>query len=73
MNKAIEHIDKHKVFVEEHQTEMVPIAEVYIALQLSFDNQITDVMSMLQDQILTLSEDLGEVPEELDIDKLELE
>jgi hypothetical protein len=30
-------------------------------------------MSMLQDQILTLSEDLEEVPEELDIDKLELE
>jgi hypothetical protein len=62
MQKALDHLEEHKVFVESLQTFMVPAAEAYKAVELSVDQQLQDTLTLLQEQLGGLTEDL-ETPE----------
>ena len=67
MQKAIDHLEKHKVFIEALQTNMIPLSEAYKAIELSFDNQIAEVMETLQEQLGGVVGDLKDItPEEND-------
>jgi hypothetical protein len=48
MQVAIDHLEKHKVFIEALQTDMIPLSEAYRALELAIDNQIAETLEALQ-------------------------
>lgn len=51
MQKAIDHLEKHKVFIDTLQTDMIPLSEAYRALELAIDNQIAETLEALQGQL----------------------
>lgn len=65
MQKALDHLEKHKVFIDTLGTDMIPLSEAYKAVELSIDEQIQDTLSLLQEQLGGLTEDLT-TPEEND-------
>jgi hypothetical protein len=65
MQKALDHLEKHKVFIETLGTDMIPLSEAYKAVELSIDEQLQDTLSLLQEQLGGLTEEL-EIPEEND-------
>tara|TARA_R110000868_G_scaffold1452_3_gene11388 strand:- start:1411 stop:1608 length:198 start_codon:yes stop_codon:yes gene_type:complete len=58
MQKALDHLEKHKVFIETLGTDMIPLSEAYKAVELSIDEQIQDTLSLLQEQLGGLTGDL---------------
>lgn len=48
MQEAIDHLEKHKVFIDTLQTDMIPLSEAYRALELAIDNQIAETLEALQ-------------------------
>jgi hypothetical protein len=67
MQKAIDHLEKHKVFIDALHTDMIPLSEAYRAVELSIDNQLQETISLLQEQLGGLVEDLQDItPEEND-------
>jgi len=65
MQKAIDHLEKHKIFIDALHTDMIPLSEAYRAVELSVDQQIQETLNTLQVQLGGLVEDL-ETPEEND-------
>jgi hypothetical protein len=69
MQKALDHLEEHKVYIEALNTHMVPLSEAYKAIQLSVDQQLTDVTTMLEDSLGKLGIDLSEIQNELENDQ----
>ena len=65
MQQAIDHLEKHKIFIDALHTDMIPLSEAYRAVELSVDQQIQETLNTLQVQLGGLVEDL-ETPEEND-------
>lgn len=65
MQEALDHLEKHKVFIDTLGTDMIPLSEAYKAVELSMNQQLQDTLSLLQEQIGGLTEDL-QTPEEDD-------
>jgi hypothetical protein len=67
MQKALDHLEKHKVFIEALGTDMIPLSEAYKAVEKSIDSQLAEVMETLQAQLGGLVEDLQDItPEDND-------
>lgn len=58
MQKALDHLEKHKVFVDTLETDMIPLSEAYKAVELSIDQQLQDTINLLQEQLGGLAGDL---------------
>ena len=69
MQKALDHLEEHKVYIEALSTHMVPLSEAYKAIQLSVDRQLTNVTAMLSDSLLKLGLDINEIQDELENDQ----
>jgi len=65
MQEALDHLEKHRVFIDTLGTDMIPLSEAYKAVELSMNQQLQDTLSLLQEQIGGLTEDL-QTPEEDD-------
>jgi hypothetical protein len=69
MQKALDHLEDHKVFIEALNTHMVPLSEAYKAIQLSIDQQLTDVTTVLESSLGKLGIDINEIQNELENDQ----
>ncbi len=69
MQKALDHLEEHKVYIEAIDTHMVPLVEAYRAIQLSVDQQLTDVAAVLEDSLGKLGIDLNQIQNELENDQ----
>lgn len=58
MQKALDHLEKHKVFIDTLGTDMIPLSEAYKAVEMSIDQQLQDTLSLLQEQLGGLTGDL---------------
>jgi hypothetical protein len=65
MQKALDHLEKHKVFVDALGTDMIPLSEAYRAVEMSIDQQVQDTLNLLQEQLGGLTGEL-QTPEEND-------
>lgn len=65
MQEALDHLEKHKVFIDTLGTDMIPLSEAYKAVELSMNQQLQDTLVLLQDQLGGILGDL-EIPEEDD-------
>ena len=68
MQEAIDHLEKHKVFIDTLGTDMIPLSEAYKAIELSVNQQLVETMEALQSGLGQLGLDLQELetPEEDD-------
>ena len=48
MQEALDHIEKHKVYVESLGTFMIPVTEAYRVIELSFNSQLDDTLSIIE-------------------------
>ena len=69
MQAAIDHIESKKVFVEALGVEMVPLVEAYRAVQLSVDQQLSDMTSVLENSLGKLGIDINQLQNELENDQ----
>jgi len=58
MQTALDHLEKHKVFIDTLGIDMIPLSEAYRAVEKSIDSQLAEVMETLQAQLGGLVEDL---------------
>jgi hypothetical protein len=58
MQEALDHLEKHKVFIDTLGTDMIPLSEAYKAVELSMNQQLEDTLSLLQQQLGGLVGDL---------------
>ena len=65
MQEALDHLEKHKVFIDTLGTDMIPLSEAYKAVELSMSQQLQDTLTLLQEQLGGIVGDL-EIPEEND-------
>jgi hypothetical protein len=68
MQAAIDHLEKHKVFVDTLGTDMIPLSEAYAAIQLSIDQQLLDATAIIEDSLGKLGIDVSEIQNELEND-----
>ena len=68
MQEAIDHLQKHKVFIDTLGTDMIPLSEAYKAIELSVNQQLVETMEALQSGLGQLGLDLQELetPQEND-------
>ena len=67
MQAALDHLEKHKVFIDTLGIDMIPLSEAYKAVEKSIDSQLAEVMETLQAQLGGLVEDLENItPEDND-------
>ena len=68
MQEAIDHLEKHKVFIDTLGTDMIPLSEAYKAIELSVNQQLVETMEALQSGLGQLGLDLQELetPQEND-------
>mgnify|MGYP000149051656 FL=1 len=64
MQEVIDYVEKNKVFIEDLKTEMIPLTVVYRALEMSMNNQITQVMETLESSMGGLIGDLKNITTE---------
>lgn len=64
MQEVIDYVEKNKVFIEDLKTEVVPLSIVYRALEMSMNNQITQVMETLETSMGGLIGDLKNITTE---------
>lgn len=69
MQAAIDHLEKHKVFIEALGTDMIPLSEAYRAIQLSIDQQLNNVTTALEDSLGKLGIDINQLQNELENDQ----
>jgi hypothetical protein len=69
MQQALDHLEKHKVFIDTLGIDMIPISEAYKAIQLSIDQQLTDVTTVLENSLGKLGIDINEIQNELENDQ----
>jgi hypothetical protein len=69
MQQALDHLEKHKVFIDTLGIDMIPLSEAYKAIQLSVDQQLTNVTAMLEDSLVKLGVDINEIQDELENDQ----
>ena len=69
MQEAIDHLEKHKVYVESLETDMVPLLEAYKAIQLSIDQQLYDMTTVLENSLGKLGVDINQLQNELENDQ----
>jgi hypothetical protein len=65
MQEALDHLEKHKVFIDTLGTDMIPLSEAYKAVELSMSQQLQDTLTLLQEQLGGIVGDL-EILEEND-------
>jgi hypothetical protein len=68
MQQALDHLEKHKVYIEALKTDMVPLSEAYKAIQLSVDTQLSEVTSKLESSLSQLGIDINQLENELEND-----
>jgi hypothetical protein len=61
MQEALDHLEKHKVFIDTLGIDMIPLSEAYRAVEKSIDNQLAEVIETLQTQLGGLVEDLEDI------------
>ena len=64
MQAALDHLEKHKVFIDTLGIDMIPLSEAYRAVEKSIDSQLAEVMETLQGQLGELVEDLENITPE---------
>ena len=69
MQIALDHLEKHKVFIDTLGIDMIPLSEAYKAIQLSVDQQLTDVTAVLEDSLGKLGIYLNQIQNELENDQ----
>ena len=64
MQEAIDHLQKHKIFIDTLGTDMIPLSEAYKAIELSVNQQLVETMDALQSGLGQLGIDLQELQNE---------
>lgn len=48
MQEALDHIEKHKVYIDSLGTFMIPVTEAFRAVELSYNKQLDEALMLIQ-------------------------
>ena len=68
MQAAIDHLEAHKVFDEKLDTYVVPLEQAYVAIELSIDQQLADILSTVESSLGELGTSMNEIQDDIDDD-----
>lgn len=58
MQEALDHIEKHKVYVESLGTFMIPVTEAFKVIELSFNSQLDDTLAIIEGTIIQTEQEI---------------
>jgi len=58
MQEALDHIEKHKVYVDSLGTFMIPVTEAYKVIELSFNSQLDDTLAIIQGTFIETEQEI---------------
>jgi hypothetical protein len=64
MQEAVDYLEKNKVFIEALGIEMVPLSIAYTSLEMSINNQISQVLESFQQEMGGLIGDIENITTE---------
>lgn len=68
MQAAIDHLEAHKVFDEKLDTYVVPLEQAYVAIELSIDQQLADILSTVESSLGELGTSMNELQDDIEDD-----
>ena len=68
MQAAIDHLEAHKVFDEKLDTYVVPLEQAYVAIELSIDQQLADILSTVESSLGELGTSMNEIQDDIEDD-----
>lgn len=58
MQEALDHIEKHKVYVESLGTFVIPVTEAFRVIELSFNSQLDDTLAIIEGTIIQTEQEI---------------
>ena len=58
MQEALEHIEKHKVYIDSLGTFMIPVTEAYKVVELSFNSQLDDTLAIIEGTFIETEQEI---------------
>lgn len=68
MQEALDHIEKHKVYIESLGTFMIPVTEAFRVVELSYNSQLEDTLSVIGGTFIDTEQEIKNL-EDSDKDK----
>lgn len=68
MQAAIDHLEAHKVFDEKLDAYVVPLDQAYIAIELSVDQQLDDLVSTIESSLGEIETSMNEIQDDTEDD-----
>lgn len=68
MQAAIDHLEAHKVFDEKLDAYVVPLDQAYIAIELSVDQQLDDLLSTIESSLGEIETSMNEIQDDTEDD-----
>jgi hypothetical protein len=64
MQAALDHLEKHKVFIDTLGIDMIPLSEAYKAVEKSIDSQLSQILESFQQEMGGLIGDIENITTE---------
>jgi hypothetical protein len=66
MQEALDHIEKHKVYIESLGTFMIPVTEAYKVVELSYNNQLEEALALIEGTFIETEQEIQNLEDDKD-------
>ena len=70
MQEALDHIEKHKVYIESLGTFMIPVTEAFKVIELSFNSQLDDTLAIIEGTFVETEQEIKNLEDDKDSTRL---
>lgn len=70
MQEALDHIEKHKVYIESLGTFMIPVTEAFKVVELSFNSQLDDTLAIIEGTFRETEQEIRNLEDDKDSTRL---
>lgn len=58
MQQALDHIEKHKVYIDSLGTFMIPVTEAFRVIELSYNSQLEEALALIQGTFIETEQEI---------------
>ncbi|HMS90708.1 MAG TPA: hypothetical protein PKC87_00595 [Candidatus Absconditabacterales bacterium] len=66
MQEALDHIEKHKVYIESLGTFMIPVTEAFKVVELSYNSQLEEALALIQGTFTETEQEIQNLEDDKD-------
>jgi hypothetical protein len=66
MQEALDHIEKHKVYIDSLGTFMIPVTEAFKVIELSYNSQLEEALALVQGTFIETEQEIQNLEDDKD-------